>query len=77
MNGILQDIFQNNGENIISPNYSLFKIGRSKDVNEIYYDIQIDTDGKLNLVKPVKIYWIKHTSGGKIKPLGYILSPPS
>ncbi len=50
-------------------NTALFKIGRSKDANEIYYTIKTTADGNLDLLYPVNIYWIKNTKGGAIEPL--------
>lgn len=49
-----------------------FKIERSKDANQIVYDINLTTDNKLNKDIPIKIYWIKHTNKGKIEPLTWI-----
>jgi hypothetical protein len=48
---------------------SLFKIGRSKDANEIYYEVTSNPDGTLNLEEPIKIYWVKYTKNGEIEPL--------
>ncbi len=48
---------------------SLFKIGRSKDANEIYYEVKTTPDGSLDLKEPIKIYWIKYTKNGEIEPL--------
>ena len=39
-----------------SKNSTLFKIGRSKDVNEIYYEVKTTEDGKLDLAEPTRIY---------------------
>ena len=50
-------------------NTTLFKIGRSKDANEIYYEVKTNANGSLNLEEPIKIYWIKFTKEGAIKPL--------
>ena len=49
--------------------YSLFKIGRTKDANEILYDINLSSNGNLNPDNPVSIYWIKKTKGGVTEPL--------
>lgn len=48
---------------------SLFKIGRSKDANEIIYEVKTTADGSLDLKEPVKIYWIKYTENNAVKPL--------
>jgi hypothetical protein len=57
-------------EGLESSNYNfLFKIGRSKDANEIYYEVKTNYNGSLNLKEPIKIYWVKYTENGKIEPL--------
>lgn len=48
---------------------SLFKIGRSKDANEIYYEVKTTQDGSLDLKEPIKIYWIKYTNNNAVEPL--------
>jgi hypothetical protein len=53
------------------PNH-LFKIERSKDANQIFYDVNKITEDKLNKENPINIYWVRHTEGGKIKPLTWI-----
>lgn len=56
----------------INQAYHLFKIERSKDANEIFYDLNITNENKLNTENPVKIYWIKNTENGKAEPLTWI-----
>ncbi len=51
---------------------NLFKIERSKDANQIYYDVQTIPSGELNHETPINIYWIKKTDGNKVKPLTLI-----
>lgn len=48
---------------------SLFKIGGSKDANEIYYEVKTKQDGSLDVKEPIKVYWIKYTKNGEIEPL--------
>jgi hypothetical protein len=48
---------------------SLFKIGRSKDANEIYYEVKTTPGGLLDIKEPIKIYWIKYTDNNAIEPL--------
>lgn len=48
---------------------SLFKIGRSKDANEIFYEVRTTPDGTLNLDEPIKIYWIKYAENSAVEPL--------
>ena len=57
--------------NINKP-YHLFKIERSKDANEIFYDINLTQKNELNSENPINIYWIRATEGGSIKPLTWI-----
>lgn len=52
-----------------SNNSTLFKIGRSKDANEIFYEVKTTADGFLDVDEPIKIYWIKYTKNGKTEPL--------
>jgi hypothetical protein len=47
----------------------LFKIERNKDADVIHYEVNLDEKGNLNTGSPVRIYWIRHTEGGEIKPL--------
>ena len=51
---------------------SLFKIERSKDNNQIFYDVNLNDMGGFDNENPINIYWIKNTDGGKIKPLTWI-----
>ena len=55
-------------EKIAKSKTALFKIGRSKDANEIYYTVKITPDGNLDLKNPIRIYWIKFTKNGAIEP---------
>lgn len=50
-------------------NNSLFKIGRSKDANEIYYEVKTKQNGSLDLKEPIKIYWIKYAKNGELESL--------
>lgn len=51
---------------------SLFKIERSNDNNQIFYEVNLNEDGEFNIQDPINIYWIRNTEGGKIKPLSWI-----
>ena len=53
---------------VVSGNH-LFKIGRSRDANEIFYDLNLRPDGKPDVINPIRIYWLKHTENGKTEPL--------
>ncbi len=56
----------------INPFSALFKIERSKDNNQIFYDVNITNTGELDNKNPIKIYWRRNTEGGIIKPLTWI-----
>ena len=56
----------------INPLSSLFKIERSKDNNQIFYDVNITDSGVLNNKTPINVYWRRNTEGGVIKPLTWI-----
>ncbi|MGB0882645.1 MAG: DUF4833 domain-containing protein [Vicingaceae bacterium] len=51
---------------------SLFKIERSKDNNQIFYDVNLNSEGMFDSENPINIYWIRNTEGGKVKPLTWI-----
>jgi len=50
-------------------NSHLFTIERSKDENEICYDINTTETNKLDSENPISVYWIKHTEYSKTEPL--------
>lgn len=50
----------------------LFKIERSKDANQILYDVCTVANNKLDVENPIFPYWIRKTEGNKIKPLTWI-----
>lgn len=49
----------------------LFKIERSKDANEIFYDVNLDAKNNLLLNNPISIYWVNRTENRK-DPLTWI-----
>ena len=51
---------------------SLFKIERSRDADEIFYDVNLNSNGELNTRMPIKIYWIKKTKGGRKEGLTWV-----
>ena len=53
-------------------NYHLFKIGRSRDANEIMYDLNLDETGVPDKSNPISIYWVKKTEDNRVKPLTWI-----
>jgi hypothetical protein len=48
---------------------NLFKIIRSRDSNEVIYDINLTPAGSLNISNPINIYWINKTENGSTEPL--------
>ncbi len=50
---------------------NLFFIARSKDDNRIFYDLALQSNGKLTLSEPIDIYWLKCSKEGK-SPLTFI-----
>lgn len=51
---------------------ALFKIERSKDANEIFYELRTLPNNSLDKENPINIYWVRNTEGGKTKPLTWI-----
>jgi hypothetical protein len=51
---------------------TLFKIETSKDNNQLFYDANINSNGDLDTLNPINIYWKKNTESGIIKPLTWI-----
>ncbi len=53
-------------------NQTLFKIGRSKDINEIWYTPNINENGTINQENPVNVFWVKKNEQNKTEPLSLI-----
>lgn len=51
---------------------ALFSIGRSVDVNRIYYEVQLAPDGTLDSKEPIKVHWVKYTKGGAEEKLSFL-----
>lgn len=49
----------------------LFIILRSKNTNEVHYDVNIGSDGKINSKMPVVAYWIMKAKDGQREKLGF------
>jgi phosphatidylinositol phosphate synthase len=47
----------------------LFIIERSRDANEVLYELNLDKNGDLDLKEPIVASWLMHTEGGRKKPL--------
>jgi hypothetical protein len=52
--------------------YNLFYIQRSGNTNTIVYDANFVDKNKINVTKPVDIYWIRYTNGGAKEGLTFI-----
>jgi hypothetical protein len=50
----------------------LFYIQRNLNKNTVVYVLNKNMDGSLNESFPMKVFWIKYTSGGKVQELNYI-----
>jgi hypothetical protein len=68
--GSYGSVTQDNSDN--SREYDLFKIGRSRDTNEIIYSINFDQTGQPDKTDPIEIHWIKRTNNNKVEPLTWI-----
>jgi len=51
---------------------TLFKIGRSKDINEIWYTPNFNKKGTFDPENPVNVFWVKKTEQNKTEPLSFI-----
>lgn len=51
---------------------SLFKIERTRDADEVYYDVNLCADGSLYIENPVNVYWVRHTGDGRHDPLTWM-----
>ena len=49
----------------------LFIIRRTKNINEVHYDVNIGPDGKLDPKQPVVAYWIMSAKDGHREKLGF------
>ena len=61
--------FKNSGNSDNNREYDLFKIGRSRDANEIIYSINFDHTGHPDKSDPIDIHWIKRTNNNHVEPL--------
>lgn len=50
----------------------LFYIQRNLNMNTVVYVLNLNMDGLINETMPLKVYWLKYTSGGIIQELNYI-----
>ena len=47
----------------------LFRIERSRDLDEVWYSVNMDRDGRLNKETPVKVYWVRKSEDNRMEPL--------
>lgn len=47
----------------------LFKIERSRNADEVIYELNMDANNRINNKEPIKVYWLKKTDHYKIEPL--------
>lgn len=47
----------------------LFRIERSRDLDEVWYSVNMDRNGRLNKEIPVKVYWVRKNEDNRIEPL--------
>jgi len=50
----------------------LFYVQRTPNANTIVYDLNLNSDGKLNADQPVKVFWLKYAEKGQKEELNYI-----
>lgn len=50
----------------------LFHIIRNRDADEIFYQANLDTEGNLNTVNPVRIFWLRQTQNNQKEPLTWV-----
>jgi hypothetical protein len=65
------------GINMVYPippvsNERLFYVQRTPNANTIVYDLNLNSDGKLNSGQPVKAYWLRYADKGQKEELNYI-----
>jgi hypothetical protein len=54
------------------PDDILFRISRSRDADEIFYEASLGSDGRLDPGSPVNIYWVRKAKGLQREPLTWI-----
>ena len=50
----------------------LFRIGRNRDANEIWYTANFNANGTPDIKSPVNIFWLKKTVQNRTEPLTWI-----
>jgi len=52
--------------------YTLFHIERSRDADVVMYDVNLDSQGKLDSSNPISVYWKKISGHGQPEPITMI-----
>lgn len=60
------------GEPVCCEHQFLFKIVRTHDADEVYYDVNLQSDGSLHNENPVNVCWVRHTGDGRHEPLTWM-----
>lgn len=47
----------------------LFQVLRSRDADRIFYEVQLDSDGRLDQSNPINAYWVRFTQQRQTEPL--------
>ncbi|MDA3818622.1 MAG: DUF4833 domain-containing protein [Prolixibacteraceae bacterium] len=50
----------------------LFRIGRNRDANEIWYTANFNANGTPDIKSPVNVFWLKKTAQNRTEPLTWI-----
>ena len=61
--------FTNPDKDDFAGDYNLFRIDRNRNADVVMYDVDLDTQGKLNTSTPVKVYWKKLSQQGEFEPI--------
>jgi hypothetical protein len=66
--GVVQSL-ENPGEAGFPSQNILFKMERNKDKDVIYYEIVVNSDGRLNTTEPIRVFWVRKSQNNKVEPL--------
>ena len=50
----------------------LFIIERSRDLDQILYQVSLDNEGKLDAKNPISVHWLRRTNNDIIEPLTWV-----
>ena len=54
---------------LVDENGLLFMIERSRDLDEVWYSVNVDRNGRVDKDSPVKVYWVRKSEDSRIEPL--------